>query len=152
MDPDRRLDTWKTESLLEVKESEDKEDSLKIEKIGETIKTVEQAESQEEKEKENINLTKEECTEKIDLLRETRAVRPKEAALRRQIIDAVMWGESELYGAIPVESSEERYNADKIIPVEDAKELPSTKTTAEVRRFWDMLIFYLKRILTADTV
>lgn len=144
----------KTETLLEEKESEDKEDSLKIEKTGETIKTAEETENKEE-EKENINLTEEECLEKIDLLRETQAVRPKEAsalsdiavcvtfsrilddkgmifskmdnykkaALRRQIIDAVMWGESELYGAIPVEPSEERYNADKIIPVEDAKEL-----------------------------
>ena len=155
----------KTEALLEEKESEekeseDKEDSLKVEKTGETINPVEKPENKEEKEgkeeeTEDINLTEEECIGKIDLLRQTQAVRPnkastlsdiavcvtfsrilddkgmifsrmdnyKKAALRRQIIDAVMWGESELYGAIPVESSEERYNADKIIPVEDAKEL-----------------------------
>lgn len=47
----------------------------------------------------------------------------KRAALRHQIIDALMWGDSKLYGAIPVESGVEGYNADSIIKVEDAKEL-----------------------------
>ena len=47
----------------------------------------------------------------------------KRAALRHQIIDALMWGDSKLYGAIPVKSGVEGYDADSIIPVEDAEEL-----------------------------
>ena len=148
-----RTESLREEKEYEDKESTDKEASLKMEKPDEVIKPVEKRENKEEKE--NMNLTEEECIEKIDILRETKAVRAKnsstlsdiagcvtfsrilddkgmifskmdnnkKAALRHQIIDAVMWGESELYGAIPVEASDEKYNADKIIPVEDAKEL-----------------------------
>ncbi|MBR6468867.1 MAG: hypothetical protein IKS84_00700 [Lachnospiraceae bacterium] len=45
------------------------------------------------------------------------------AILRSQIIDEIMWGESVFYEAIPVESSEGRYEADSLIKVDDAEGL-----------------------------
>ena len=45
------------------------------------------------------------------------------AILRSQIIDEIMWGESVFYKAIPVESSEGRYEADSLIKVDDAEGL-----------------------------
>ncbi len=45
------------------------------------------------------------------------------AILRRHILDAVMWGESDLYQAISIESAEGRYDADSIVALEDAEAL-----------------------------
>ncbi|MCR5603295.1 MAG: hypothetical protein K6G27_06305 [Lachnospiraceae bacterium] len=46
----------------------------------------------------------------------------RKAFLRSQIIDDVMWGETAFGGALPIEDSEDRYDADKLIPVDDAIE------------------------------
>lgn len=43
------------------------------------------------------------------------------AALRHQIIDRLLWEESDFFGAIPVEEDEGKYNADRLIPVEAAE-------------------------------
>jgi len=45
------------------------------------------------------------------------------ARLRSDIIDEVMWGESALNDAIPIEQSEGRYDADSLIRIEDAEAL-----------------------------
>ena len=46
----------------------------------------------------------------------------RKAFLRSQIIDDVMWGETAFNGALPIEDSEDRYDADKLIPLDDAIE------------------------------
>lgn len=42
------------------------------------------------------------------------------AALRRQILDNVIWEESDFYKAVTVEQSDGRYDADLLVPVDDA--------------------------------
>ena len=46
----------------------------------------------------------------------------RRAALRYQLINDVMWGETAISGAIPIKDSEGRYDADKLIPLDDAIE------------------------------
>lgn len=42
------------------------------------------------------------------------------SALRRQIMDNIVWEESDFYQAITIEQSDGRYNADLLVPVEEA--------------------------------
>ena len=46
----------------------------------------------------------------------------KKGAMRTQIYKDIMWGETAFSGAITVLDSEGKYNADKIIPVDEAKQ------------------------------
>ncbi|MCR5487994.1 MAG: hypothetical protein K6F35_10820 [Lachnospiraceae bacterium] len=111
--------------------------------------------TENKKESEDAEITEAECIDKINLLKDTKAVHLiqgniladiarcvtvsgildekgmvfsemdnyKKAALRRQVINAVMWGESVLRDAIPVIPCEDRNDADSLIPVENAEEL-----------------------------